>query len=145
MDFVIVYWSRYGHNKMIVERLSEKIKENGHAAKVFKADELEPKELTEADVYVFSAAAEAFRVQKHMRTFMKNLTDVEGKKVALINTHAMKKKNWLGSMEKIVKKKNMTIISSTDFLIGDGQEKGEGLGADWETRLDEFADTLLAV
>lgn len=145
MNFVIVYWSRYGHNKKIVERLSEKLKENGHTAKVFKADELEPKELTKADVYVFSAAAEAFRVQKHMRAFMKNLIDVEGKKVALINTHAMKKKNWLGSMEKFVKKKSMMVVASTDFLIGEGQDKGEGLGVDWETKLDGFADTLQAV
>ncbi len=145
MDFVIVYWSRYGHNRKIVDRLSGKLEENGHTAKVFKTDELEPNELPEADMYVFSAAAEAFRIQKHMRSFMKKISDVDGKNVALINTHSMKKKNWLGSMEKMVKKKNMNLVASTDFLIGDGQDKGEGLSADWETKLDEFAITLHGV
>jgi menaquinone-dependent protoporphyrinogen IX oxidase len=145
MNYVIVYWSRYGHNRKIVERLSEKLKENGHTAKLFKADELKPNELPNADMYVFSAAAEAFRIQKHMRTFMKKISDVDGKNVALINTHAMKKKNWLGNMEKMVKKKNMNVVASTDFLIGDGQNKGEGLSSDWETKLDEFADTLHGV
>lgn len=142
MNYVMVYWSRFGHNKKIVEYLKEKLEAKGHSAQVFKTDETDPDSLPDADVYVFSGAAEAFRLQKNLRKFMKKIHDMNGKKCAIINTHGMKSKNWLKSMDKILSKKNMEKIGEIDFCIGDGQEKGEGLSDDWQSRLDEFSDTL---
>jgi flavodoxin len=138
----MIYWSRFGHNKKIVDCLKEKLDAKGHSTKVFKTDETDPASLPEADVYVFSAAAEAFRVQKDMRRFMKKLDGMNEKKYAIINTHAMKKKNWLKSMEKLLFKKNMKKVAEIDFHIGEGQDKGEGLCNDWQDRINDFVDTL---
>ena len=138
----MVYWSRYGHNKQIVNYLKDTLESKGHSAQVLNADEADPKSLPDAGVYIFSAAAEAFRIQKNMRNFMKSMDGLQGKKCAIINTHAMKKRNWLKSMDKMVSKKNMDKITETDFVIGEGQNKGEGLSDDWQSHLNSFIEKL---
>jgi len=142
MKYVMVYWSRFGHNKQIVEYVDQKLTDSGHDVKVFKTDDANPTDLPDADVYVFSAAAEAFRVQKNMRAFMKKIDGLDGKKFAIINTHAMKKKNWLKGMNRILSKKGMGKIAEVDFHIGDGQDKGEGLADGWQQKLNGFIDKL---
>ena len=71
MKYAIVYWSRYGHNKKIVEYLAEKLKEKNGEIHIFTTGEADPTALPEADVYVFSAAAEVFTLQRNMRVFIK--------------------------------------------------------------------------
>lgn len=145
MNYVMIYWSRFGHNKKIVEYLKKQLEAKDHSAKVFNTDEADSTSLPEADIYIFSAAAEAFRLQKNMRQFLKKLDGMQEKKYAIINTHAMKRKNWLKSMEKILTKKGMKKVAETDFCIGEGQEKGEGLSDDWEPKLDQFVEVLTNV
>lgn len=143
MKYVIFYWSRYGHNKNIATTLSEKLSKKGKDTKVFNVEKADPTNVPGADLYIFSAAAEAFRVQKHMRKFMKNLEGLEAKKFAIINTHGMKSKNWLKSMDKIISKKKMEKVAEIDFHIGkEGQEKGEGFTENWEEKIDEFSKKL---
>lgn len=142
MKYVMVYWSRFGHNKQIVEYVDEKLTDSGHDVNVFKTDDADPMDLPDADVYVFSAAAEAFRVQKNMRVFMKKIKGLDGKKFAIINTHAMKKKNWLTGMDRILSKKGLVKIAEVDFRIGDGQNKGEGLGDGWQQKLNGFIEKI---
>lgn len=142
MKYVMIYWSRFGHNKQIVEYLDKKLTDNNHDVCVFKTDETNPTDLPDADVYVFSAAAEAFRLQRNMRVFMKKIKGLNGKKFAIINTHAMKKKNWLKGMDRILSKKGMVKLAEVDFRIGDGQEKGEGLHEGWQQKLDGFLEKI---
>jgi menaquinone-dependent protoporphyrinogen IX oxidase len=142
MNYVIVYWSRYGNGKRIVEYLARKLRERGEDVQILRTDEVEPATLPDADMYVFSAPTEAFNIQRNMRRFMKKLEGVEGKDYGIINTHAMKNKNWLHKMEKSLSKKKMVKVAGVDFQVGDGTEKGEGLMEDWEARVDAFATKL---
>jgi len=141
-NYVLYYWSRYGHNKKIVNHLSDKLKGNDVEIKVINTDDADPNNIPEADIYVFSAPAEAFNVQRSMRSFMKKIGGAEGKKYAIINTHAMNK-NWLYKMDKILSKKNMVKIADVDFQIGkEGQKQAEGFIGDWEQKLDDFSKKL---
>ncbi len=142
MNYVAVYWSRYGHNKQIVDYLNEKLREKDHQVTVLKTDDADPASLPDADVYIFSASAEAFRLQKNMRKFMKKLSGLDGKKYAIINTHGMKKRNWLKSMDRILTSKGMEKAAETDFIIGEGQDKGEGFTEDWKKKLDEMIEKI---
>ena len=143
MKYVIVYWSRYGNGKKIVDYLAEKLNEKSAEAQIFKTDEADPTTMPDADMYIFSAPAEAFNVQKNMRKFMKNLNGMEDKKYGIINTHSMKSKNWLYKMEKLLSKKDMIKVAEVDFLIGkEGQQTGEGHMEGWETKLDEFVGKI---
>lgn len=141
MRYVLVYWSRYGNGKKIVEHLAERLEQKGGQTQIFRTDEVDPSALPEADRYVFSAPTEAFNIQRDMRKFMKNLQGMDGKKYGIINTHAMKR-NWLSKMEKLLSKRNMVKIAGVDFQMGKEAQSGNGLMTGWEDRLEEFADKL---
>jgi flavodoxin len=142
MKYVIVYFSRFGNGKKLVEYLAGKLKEKTGAVQLFKPDEADPGALPEADVYVFSAAAEAFSLQRDMKRFMNELKGLEGRTYGIINTHGMKK-DRLDKMEKILSKKNMVKLAGVEFHVeGDGVQTGNGLPSGWQARLDEFAGKL---
>lgn len=141
MNYVIIYWSRFGHNKRIVDYLAEKLNEKKGKTQILKTDEADPSNLPKADLYIFSAPAEAFNLQKNMRTFMMNLEGMGEKRYAIINTHGMKK-NRLYKMEKLLSKKNMVKVAELDFQIGKDSFQGLGLMTGWEAKVDEFAKKL---
>jgi flavodoxin len=141
MKYVIIYWSRYGHNKKIVNYLSEKLKEKKSEIQIFNTDKADPTSLPKADLYVFSAPAEAFNLQKNMRTFMKNLEGMDGKKYGIINTHGMDK-DRLYKMDKLLSKKNMVKVADVDFKVGKDIKSGNALTEGWEAKIREFASKL---
>ena len=140
MNYVIVYWSRYGNGKKVVENLATKLGKKGET-KIFTTDEADPTSMPEADMYVFSAPTEAFNVQKNMRKFIKKLQGMDGKKYGIINTHGMDR-DWLGKMEKLLTKKKMEKVAGIDFKVGKDANTGNGLMDGWETKVDEFAEKL---
>lgn len=141
MKYTIIYWSRFGNGKKIVDYLEKKLKDKKAEVEVLKTTNADPMSLPKANVYVFSAPAEAFNLQRNMKFFMKNLKDMDGKKYGIINTHAMDR-NRLGKMEKLLNKKNMEKLASVDFKVGKEANTGNGLPDGWETKVDEFANKL---
>jgi len=141
MNYVIVYWSRYGNGKKIVDYLEDKLKTKKVEVNVIKTVNADPTSMPAADVYVFSAPAEAFNLQRNMRSFMKKLKGMDGKKYGIINTHGMDR-NWLGKMEKLLNKKNMEKVASVDFKVGKEANTGNGLMDGWEAKVDEFAGKI---
>jgi flavodoxin len=141
MKYVIVYWSRFGHNKKLVESLSELLKKRGAETQILTVDEAHPTSLPAADVYVFSAAAEAFNLQRNMKMFMKRLSGLDGKSYGIMNTHGMKK-NRLRTMEKLLLKKNMVKKAEVDFQIGKDMKSGNAFLGDWQSKLSAFAEHI---
>ncbi len=141
MKYTIIYWSRYGNGKKIVDYLEKKLQDKKAEVKILKTNDADPTSLPEADIYVFSAPAEAFSLQRNMKSFMKNLKDMDGKKYGIINTHAMDK-NRLGTMEKLLNKKNMKKLAGVDFKVGKEANTGNGLMDGWEAKVDEFANKI---
>jgi flavorubredoxin len=142
MNYVIVYFSRYGNGKKLVEYLAGKLKENEGTVQLLKVDEADPHAMPKADVYVFSAAAEALSLQRDMKSFMKNLNGIDGRNYGIINTHGMKK-NRLDKMEKILSKKQMVKLAGVEFHVeGAGVQTGNGLPSGWEAKMDEFTGKL---
>ena len=139
--YVIIYWSRYGNGKKVVENLATKLNKKGVTTQIFRTDELDPAKLLEADKYIFSSPTEAFNIQKNMRKFMKNLKYMDGKECGIINTHGMKR-NWLKKMEKLLSKKKMVVVAGLDFQVDGEVETGNGLPNGWETKLEQFANKL---
>ena len=141
MRYVIVYWSRFGNNKRIAEKLEELLKPKGEV-KVLNAEKVGTAKLPDADVYIFSAAAERFTIATPMKKLMKSLRGMEGKRYAVINTHALGFKNWLGRMNKLLKNSGMSKAAELDFRMGPETDKGKGLADGWESRLAGFAGKL---
>jgi len=141
MKYVIVYWSRYGNGKKVIDYLAEKLNDKSKETKIFKTDEADPTAMPEADIYIFSAPTEAFNVQRNMRSFMKKLKGMEDKKYGIINTHSMDR-NWLGKMEKLLNKKKMVKVAGIDFKVGKEVNSGNGLPEGWEVTVEDFADKI---
>ena len=141
MKYVIIYWSRYGNGKRVVDYLAGKLKEKGAETQILKTDEADPASIPQADKYIFSAPTEAFNVQKNMRTFMKNMDGMEEKKYGIINTHGMKK-DRLPKMEKLLSKKNMIKLAGVEFQVGKNANTGNGLMDGWEAKVDDFVGKL---
>ncbi len=137
----MVYWSRYGHNKKLIDFLENILKKNGGETQIFTTEQANPTALPNADVFIFSAAAEKFNLQQNMRKFMKNISGMDGKKYGIMNTHAMKK-NRLSKMEKLLSKKNMVKIAEADFQVGKDISSGNAFIGNWKAKLDEFAKKL---
>ena len=142
MKAVLLYWSRYGNGKKIIAHLDKKLKDKKVETQVFQIDEADPKALPEADVYVFSAPAEAFSIVRTMKSFMKNLEGVDGKYYGIVNTHGMKR-NWLGTMEKLLSKKQMVKVAAIDFRMDGDPKTGNALPSGWEKDMDSFAESLI--
>jgi flavodoxin len=141
MKYTIVYWSRYGNGKKLVEHLSGKLKEKKAETQILTTDDANPSAMPPADVYIFSAPAEALGIQKNMKTFMKKLQGMEEKKYGIINTYGMKK-NRLDKMEKLLSKKKMVKLAGIGFHVEGEVQSGNGLTQGWEQQLDEFAGKL---
>ena len=69
MKYVIVYFSRYGNGKKLVEYLAGKLKEKKGAVQLFKVDEADPGAMPEADVYVFSQTDRDLSQENRFCTF----------------------------------------------------------------------------
>ena len=137
MNYTIIYFSRFGNGKKIVDYVSEKLNEKKAKTHILKINEADPKAMPKADVYIFSAPAEAFSLQRDMKAFMINLEGMNEKKYAIINTHAMKK-NRLGKMEKILSKKNMVKTAELEFQVGKDYKTGNALPENWKEKVDGF-------
>lgn len=142
VKYAIIYSSRYGNNKRLVELLSEDLRGRGHEVQVVNANESDPSSPPEAERYVFSGASEAFSIARPMKAYMKGLPSLDGKGYALINTHCMKKRTMLKKMAKILDKKGMRKVTETDFHIGDTNESKLGLPEGYEEKLRAFAEKI---
>lgn len=141
MNYVIVYWSRYGNGKKVVNHLAKKLNDKSIKTQIFKTDEVNPADMPEADLYVFSAPTEALNIQKNMRKFMKQLQGMDDKKYGIINTHGMDK-DRLPKMEKLLNKKKMVKVADVDFKVGKDAASGNALEEGWETKLNGFIGKL---
>lgn len=140
MRYVIAYWSRFGNNERIAKHLAGLLGRKGEAVLV-KAGTPGADKLPKADVYVFCAAAERFSISSPMKSLMKGLSSMDGK-YAIINTHGLKFKSWLGRMDKLLKRSGLRKVAELDFVMGEGTDKGKGLPEGWEPRLAELAGKL---
>ena len=144
MKFVIVYSSRYGNGKKCVDVVEKQLKTKGQGVQVINAQEAAPDKIPPADIYIFSAASEKFSLQTWMKKYIKSLPTMEGKKYALMSTHAMDRTIGLNKMEKILTtKKKMALVSKIDFKVEGDVNKGDGLPQGYEGKLKEWVNGIV--
>ena len=144
MKFVIVYSSRYGNGKKCVDAVDTELKTKGHEVQIINAQESNPAQIPKADMYIFSGATEAFRIAVGIRKYLKKMPQMEGKKYALISTHAMDKAIALNKMDKLLsKKKKMEKVSTIDFKVNNkAAQQSNGLPEGYEENLCEWVKEI---
>jgi flavodoxin len=147
MKVVMVYFSRYGNGKKCVDFVEGALKAKGHEVTVLNAGVSDPLQIPpEGELYIFSGAAEAFSIARELKSYMKAMPELAGRRYALINTHGLKKPRGLPKMEKILTgAKKMVKVGAIDFHVtGDGVQQGNGLPADYQAKLGAWVNGLAA-
>jgi flavodoxin len=144
MKIVMVYSSRYGNGKKCVDVVDEQLRTKGHEVQVINAPKADPNQIPPADLYIFSGATEAFNIAVGIKKYLKKMPSMDGKKYALISTHAMKRAIALNKMEKLLtKKKKMKKVSSIDFRVSNKAQQGNGLPEGYEDSLLEWVEGIV--
>ena len=142
MKVLIIYESRFGNGKKLCEKLREILINKGHDAQIFSVTDTYPKDLPEADLYVFSAPTRMFMLAPAMKSFLKNFEPTkDGAKYALMTTYMNPQVKALANMEKLLKPRNMKKVTDgfTVKVLGTEGPLEDG----YEKRLEEFAEELL--
>lgn len=142
MRVVIVYFSRYGNGKKCVDCVEAEMRKKGHEVEVLAANVSDPAKVPQADLYIFSAAAEQFGLNNEMKAYIRGMPELAGRKYALINTHGLKKPRGLPRMTKFCTEKKMVKLAEIDFQIGKDGKAGNGLPADYQARLTQWVAGL---
>lgn len=144
MKIAIIYSSRYGNGKKCVDFVDERLRDKGHEVQVINAPKGDPLQIPPADLYIFSGATEAFSIAKGIKKYLKKMPTMEGKKYALISTHAMDKAIALNKMEKLLtNKKKMTMVTSIDFQVKEGSQQGNGLPEGYKESLQKWVEEIV--
>lgn len=113
MKTTIIYESRFGNGKKCVETLSDILKDNGHTVDVYYFKDIDPKKVSESDVYIFSSPIRAFILPLGVRSFLKRFKPTgNSNKFALMTTHITEKPKALDIMEDILKSKGMEKVTN---------------------------------
>jgi flavodoxin len=144
MKIAIIYSSRYGNGKKCVDFVDEKLRIKGHEVQVINAPDSNPTQIPPADLYIFSGATEAFSIARGIRGYLKKMPKMEGKKYAIMSTHAMDRAIALKKMEKLLsKKKKMSKVSTIDFKVTNKAQEGNGLPEGYQDDLQNWVEKLV--
>lgn len=143
MKINIVYESKFGNGKKCVDYLAGAIKKKGHDVDTFSVREINPDQLPEADLFVFSSPTQIGSPARKMKKFLKNL-EVKNKatKYAIMVTYWSPNATTLQKMEQIVQPIGMTKVSDGVKIHVTGM-KGP-LESSYKKKLDSFANEILS-
>lgn len=134
----LMYYSRAGHTKAVVERIAERIQEGGHDVRIMQlelasawssaADRLPLKKLPEVISYdhlILGSPVHGGRLSAPMRTFMEDVPGLEGKRVVFLLTHFFRRE-W-GAAQVIQQMTELSAAKGAD-VIGYGTVRWSGFG-----------------
>jgi flavodoxin len=151
--------SKYGNGAMVAEEFKKLMAVKGVTVNVHHIRDARPKELTPADLYVFSSPGRAGRPIGSMRRFLKKANLEPGTKYAILTTEGAsrpdKKTGKLPTEEEIARWEHVRPIMN-ELLQKKGMKKvAEGnvlvtgmkgpLEEGWQKKVETFAAQVLAL
>jgi len=153
----IVHASKYGNGKMVAEEIQRSMASKGHQAFVHSYQEVRPKELPPADLYIFGTPARVGKPLGSMRRFIKKVSLPEGTRYALFATHGAPQPNkktgelpspqeqerWYTSipvLTEILSSKGL--VKEADVRVFVKELKGP-LEDGWQAKVGSFVEQLL--
>jgi flavodoxin len=157
MKIAILYESKYGNGKAVVGRLSDKLGASGVQVEVHHIDEVRPKELGAADLYVFSSPTRLGKPIGSMKRFLKRAQLPSEARYALVATHLVlapdkktgqmpgpeevaKLERTLPMMEAILAQKGAKNVATLKLHVNEITKLS--LEDGWEQRVDAFTEEL---
>jgi flavodoxin len=144
MRVEIFHASKYGNGAKVAEEIRSLLREKGHEVMVHHIDDVKPKELPSADIYIFGSPTRFSGPIGEMKRFLKKAEIPSGAKYAVFATHSQvlpnKRTGLMPSQEEIAQMRR-TIPVMDEIL----KEKGMAKIADriFEVSADEMKGHLL--
>ncbi|BBE31630.1 hypothetical protein OSSY52_17710 [Tepiditoga spiralis] len=117
MNIGIVFYSKTGNTRSIIERLEKELKKNDHMVKVFSIKEdqsFEKIDIEKYDAFIFGTPVHAFSVSEPMKNYLNQISTLKDKKIFFIATQALPYE-WMGGKRTIKQMKK--ICESKDGII----------------------------
>lgn len=143
MKINIVYESKFGNGKKMIEELADILREKKQEVQLFMFTGTRPDSLPEADLYVFHSPTRQFMLPLGVRSFIKRFRPPDKKvRYSLMTTYMDPNTIALKKMDAFLQKKGM-VKAVDDFKI-----KALGLKGpleEYDDRLKIFAEELIRI
>jgi len=143
MKINIIYESKFGNGKKMVEELAEILKEKKQEVQLFMFTSSKPDSLPEADLYVFHSPTRQFMLPLGVRSFIKRFKPPNKKaRYGLMTTYLDPRTIALKKMDAFLQRKGM-VKAVDDFKVKALELKGplENYG----DKLKRFAEELIKI
>jgi flavodoxin len=142
MNVCLIYYSKYGNGKEVVEHLGRIFQDRSHGSTIYSISDLDPTKLPEADLYIFSSPTHIGGPPRKVKKFLKKLPQFKhDPKYSLITTMMDPKSKTLQKMESILQPKGMRIMTEGLSINVSGM-KGP-LESNYQEKLESFATNIL--
>jgi len=152
MKIELFHASKYGNGAKVAEEFQKLMVMKGHQVNIHHIKESRPKELPQADLFVFGSPARIGKPIRGMRRFLKKVNLPAGTKYALIATHGAPKpdkktgkmpsaeeiEKWQTSipiMDELLRAKGMVKVADMKVFVVDLRGP---LEEGWQRKVEDF-------
>ena len=157
MKIELYHASKFGNGTKVAEEFRKLMVEKGHQVSIHHIKDSKPKEIPQADLYVFGSPARIGKPIGGMRRFLKKVALPTGAKYALIATHGAprpdkktgkmpsqeEQERWYTTipiLEEILGSKGMVKVADVKVFVTD--LKGP-LEEGWQNKVEAFTDQIM--
>jgi flavodoxin len=141
MKINIVYESKFGNGRKMLDELSNLLKDKRHEVEFFKFTETDPESLPPADLYLFHSPTRQFMLPLGVRSFIRRFAPPGDKaKYALSTTYMDPRTIALKKIDAYLQKKGM-IKAAPDLKIKVLEIKGPL--EEYADKIEDFAKSLV--
>lgn len=141
MKVIVFYNSKFGNGKTMSEYMVKSFVKKNHKAKAFSMQEVQPKKLEQADLYIFSSSTHIGNAPFKTRGFLKKIRKQNKANFALVTTNlAPQKSKTIKTMREILAKRGY--VEAKDPLILKVDSMKGPLEKDYQEKVDLFIDDV---
>jgi len=143
MKINIIYESKFGNGKKMIEELTDILKAKKQEVQLFMFTSTRPDCLPEADLYIFHSPTRQFMLPLGVRSFIKRFRPPDKKaRYSLMTTYMDPRTIALKKMDAFLQKKGM-VKAVDDFKVKALELKGPL--EDYGDKLKRFAEELIRI
>ena len=141
MKINIIYESKFGNGKKMLDELSQILKDKKQEVELFNFTETDPGDLPQANLYLFHTPTRQFMLPLGVRSFVKRFTPpAEKAKYALSTTYMDPRTIALKKIDAYLQKKGM-VKATEDLKIKVLELKGPL--EEYGEKIEDFAERLI--
>lgn len=137
MTISIIYYTRFGSNAEIAERLSEELESQGHGVSIHPINEARPSEIPASDLYIIGSPTQIGSMPIKVSKFLKRMKVTPGSHYAVYNTYAQANSRAAANITEIMNSQDA--VQVTEPLLLSVKDLKGPLEDGWEEKLKRWA------